>query len=154
MIMADRVMLPQDPEARSGGYELIDHTADIGIRVRGDTRRALFTHAGLALFDLIADRRRIRPTETRQVKITGIDPSDLLVNWLRELLYFWTGEARLVGSLVITSFAEREMWGTVSTAPYDPGCHEIRHDIKAVTYHRVEVRRMSAGWVAEVIFDV
>jgi SHS2 domain-containing protein len=144
----------QDPEADFGGYELIDHTADMGIWVWGKTKSALFTHAGLALFDLITDRRQVDPTVTEQVKVSGIDSSDLLINWLRELLFFWTGETRLVGSVEVTSFADTEMTGRVSIASYNPGRHEVRHDIKAVTYHQVAVRRMSERWEAEIIFDV
>ncbi len=154
MIMADRVIPPPDPEERSGGYERIDHTADIGIRVWGDTRRALFAHAGNALADLITDRRKVCPTHTEQVNVTGIDLTDLFINWLREILFFWTGDTRLVGTVAVTSVADTEMTGWVSMASYDPNCHVIHHDIKAVTYHQIEVRHMPEGWVAEVIFDV
>ncbi len=153
-MMIDRVMPPQDPEEHSGHYELIDHTADIGIRVWGDTRCALFSHAGLALFDLITDRRQVCSTYTEQISVTGIDLTDLFVNWLRELLFFWTGDLRLAGSMDIISMTDTAMTGNVALALYDPDRHVIRNEIKAVTYHQVSVRRLSERWLAEVIFDV
>ncbi|WP_372677732.1 archease [Desulfosarcina sp.] len=42
----------------------------------------------------------------------------------------------------------------VSTDRYQPGRHEILHEIKAVTYHQIEVSRTTNGWQAMVVFDV
>jgi len=68
-------------------YTLIDHTADIGIDVVGATLRELFTNAAFALFDIITDLSKVECTAEYNIKISGIDREQLLVNWLTELLY-------------------------------------------------------------------
>jgi len=135
-------------------YELIDHTADIGIRVWGENQKALFANAGQALFDLITDKKVVEAKNTEQVKVTGTDIIDLMVNWLRELLFLWTGKERLVHSVYIESLSDTEIIGRVMVEPFDSNRHVIRQELKAVTYHQAEVKPVSDGWVAEVIFDV
>ena len=136
------------------GYELIDHTADMGIRVWGENQKVLFVNAGQAMFDLITDKKMVEAKNTEQVKVTGNDIIDLLINWLRELLFLWTGKERLVHSVYIESLSDTEIIGRVMVEPFDSNRHVIRQELKAVTYHQAEVKPVSGGWVAEVIFDV
>jgi len=136
------------------GYELIDHTADMGIRVWGENQKVLFVNAGQAMFDLITDKKMVEAKNTEQVKVTGNDIIDLLINWLRELLFLWTGKERLVHSVYIESLSDTEIIGRVMVEPFDSNRHVIRQELKAVTYHQAEVKPVSDGWVAEVIFDV
>ena len=72
-------------------YTLLDHTADMRICVSGTGPADLFKNAGLALFDLITRPERLKTREVIEVAVTGDDPADLMVNYLRELLYLWTG---------------------------------------------------------------
>ena len=77
-------------------YTLLDHTADLRIRITGDSQADLFQNAGLALADLICDPDTLTPEETITIDIAGDDPADLMVNYLRELLYQWTGNEKLI----------------------------------------------------------
>ena len=135
-------------------YELIDHTADMGIRVWGENQKALFANAAQAMFDLITDHGMVEADNTEQVKVMGIDIVDLMVNWLRELLFFWTGKERLVHSIHVESLSDTEIIGRVMVDFFDSNRHVIRQELKAVTYHQAEVKPVSDGWIAEVIFDV
>ncbi len=135
-------------------YTLLDHTADLRIRVRGDDPADLFKKAGLALFDLITRSERVEPREVIEVTVTGDDPPDLMVNYLRELLHLWTGNEKLVNLIDIVDISDTAVSARVSTDPYQPGRHEILHEIKAVTYHQIEVSRTEDGWQATVVFDV
>ena len=88
------------------------------------------------------------------MEITGSDIIDLLINWLRELLFLWTGKERLVHSIQVESLSGTAINGRVMVDSFDSNRHLIRHELKAVTYHQAEVKPVSSGWVAEVIFDV
>ena len=68
-------------------YEVLDHTADLGIKVTGATLSDLYVNAGLALFDLITSINENIDEEELTISVSGEDEADLLVNWLRELLY-------------------------------------------------------------------
>jgi len=135
-------------------YTLLDHTADLRIRVSGTNLADLFENAGLALSDLITVPDRLEPREVVEVTVSGDDPADLMVNFLRELLYLWTGDEKLVKLIDIVKISDCAVSALVSTDSYAPERHEIFNEIKAVTYHQIEVGRVADGWQAMVVFDI
>lgn len=135
-------------------YSLIDHTADIGIRVTGTDLKDLFITAGEAMFDQIIDRSLVPGRKEKHLRITGMDRHDLLINWLRELLEIWTIDGGLVRTAAIAEMDETHIRATAFHDDYDPEIHEILKDIKAVTYSGVSVDPTPGGWEATVIFDV
>jgi SHS2 domain-containing protein len=135
-------------------YQLIDHTADFGIQVAGEDLAALFTNAGLALFDLLSDATEREGADKQAVCVKGADWPDLMVNWLRELLYLYAGEEKLVRTIQVESLVEAEISATVTFDFFDPACHEIKNEIKAVTYHQISVDPTPHGWAARIIFDM
>jgi SHS2 domain-containing protein len=138
----------------SKAYILLDHTADLRVRVSGTDPADLFKNAGLAMFDLITRPDRLKPREVIEVAVTGDDPADLMVNYLRELLFLWTGEEQLIKSIEIVNISGTAVSARVSTDCYQPERHEILHEIKAVTYHQIDVSHTTDGWEAKVVFDV
>lgn len=135
-------------------YELIDHTADFGIHVFGEDEKELFQNAALAMFDLIADYEKSEGTAEIQVRITGNDWPDLMVNWLRELLYLWNGEEKLIQSIQIDSVVENEIVAAIRWEAFRPELHSLKNEIKAVTYHQIQAGKVNHGWEAVIIFDV
>jgi len=135
-------------------YELIDHTADFGIHVVGKGPGELFARAAYALFDLITDMAVLEGRNKRKLTVTGSDWADLMINWLREILFFWNGKDRLVKRTDIMSIAENKLSATIYYDRYDPDRHAIKLEIKAVTYHQVQVTSGPAGWESRVIFDI
>ena len=135
-------------------YQLIDHTADIGIKASGETLEDLFETAAEAMFDQIVDTRRLKGLARSRLEVTGIDREDLMISWLRELLFLWNGREMLVKRAAIKAISETALSAVVIYDPYDPQTHEILTDIKAVTYHGIRVEKSEAGWESTVIFDV
>jgi SHS2 domain-containing protein len=88
------------------------------------------------------------------VKVSGDDWPDLMVNWLREVLFFWSGKEKLVKKALILSLSENELTAKIDFDPYVPGHNVIKAEIKAVTYHQIHVGSGPSGWEAKVIFDV
>jgi SHS2 domain-containing protein len=135
-------------------YTLVDHTADIGIHVIGDSLKSLFTDAALAMFEQITDISKLEGRNKKQMSVTGLDRHDLLINWLRELLSFWTIDVQLVKQVEILELDETRIKADVIYDFYTPGTYDINKDIKAVTYYGVSVDQIADGWEATVIFDV
>jgi SHS2 domain-containing protein len=135
-------------------YTLLDHTADLRVRVAGKDLAELFQNAGLALFDLMVDSDAKTTVESIELNVTGEDLPDLLVNFLRELLYLWTGHEKMVTMVHVTHLSDTTVSAQVNTDRYMPQRHRIRHEIKAVTYHQIEVTPIQDGWVAVVVFDI
>ncbi|MCD6082920.1 archease [Candidatus Aerophobetes bacterium] len=135
-------------------YELIDHTADIGVKVRGKSVGELFENAAYAMFDLIADLDRVEKREVLEVEIEGEGMDELLADWLRELLYKFNGERHLLKDFKIEEIDQKSLKARVRGEKLDLSRHSLKMEIKAVTYYGLEIKRTSEGWQAQVIFDV
>ena len=135
-------------------YKLIDHTADFGIQVFGANSQELFTNAALALFDVITETDMLKSLDSCNIKASGEDWSDLMVNWLREILYLWNGKEMLVKAVQILSLSEKKISAKIYFDAYMPDRHIINTEIKAVTYHQIQVKSSPSGWEARVIFDI
>lgn len=135
-------------------YECIDHTADMGIRIFGKNLPELFSNAALALSELLIDCPFDSKTETRTISINNTDWETLLISWLRELLYIWAIEKRYVIRVRRIALSEYRLTAQIDFGYYEPGTCALRHDIKAVTYHQIEVTPVENGYQARVIFDV
>jgi SHS2 domain-containing protein len=135
-------------------YRLIDHTADFGIHVFGTDLKNLFSTAAFAMFDLIVDIKSLKGSDESSLNVKGVDLPDLMVNWLRELLYLWNGKEKLVESIDIISITENELAAKIKFDSFDPTRHSIKNEIKAVTYHQIQVNQVADGWESKIIFDV
>ena len=135
-------------------YRLIDHTADFGIHVFGDDLTALFANAALATIEQITDIKKIKASRTINISADGRDWADLMINWLREVLYCWNGYELLPGGVDIEKIFPHRIEARIGVEPFDPDRHFIRQEIKAVTYHQIRVDKVSEGWEARIIFDV
>ena len=139
-------------------WEVLDHTADTGVVVTAGDRESLFVEALRALTDCVTRVERVRALERRAVRLAADDAELLLVEWLGEALFHLDTEAFLAGDarVAITDGAggalalEGEMVGET----HDPGRHPHKLEIKAITYHALEVTETAAGWRATVIFDI
>ena len=130
-------------------YELIDHTGDIGVVARAATLEELFAECARAMFDVLAGASAPSPSGTDAFPVAGADPAEELRDFLSELLYRFSAEHRMY-----VAFSPKP--GAVDAAwePYDTVRHPLRTELKAVTYHQLEVVRDGAGWRGRVIFDV
>ena len=135
-------------------YKLIDHTADFGIHVFGSDPQKLFANAAHALFDMITEAVSLKTVETTSIRVFGEDWADLMVNWLRELLYLFNGDDKLVKQVRILSLSESELSASIQLDVFDPDRHVVKAEIKAVTYHQIQVFGGPDGWEAKIIFDV
>ena len=135
-------------------YTLLDHTADLRIRVTGSDMADLFANAGMALADLICDPQTLTAQDPTILHASGDDPADLLVNFLRELLFQFSGDERLIKAIQILDISDTALTARLATDRYTQARHTLRHEIKAVTYHQVAVEATGDGWQATVVFDI
>lgn len=135
-------------------YRLLDHTADLGVEFFGSTPEQLFANAAHGLAELLCEPETIQPARSLMMAIDGEDWPDLMVNWLRELLFIWNGRRGLWLSPAIDSLTPNRLEVEIRLDSYDPDRHRIRREIKAVTYHDIQVTHGDDGWKAKVIFDV
>ncbi|MDH3974632.1 MAG: archease [Deltaproteobacteria bacterium] len=135
-------------------YNLFDHTADLGMEFFGGSGEELFLSAATGLFDVITDLEKVKAVEKVSVSAEGIDGEDLLVNWLRELLYFHQVKGMLLKKFVITRMEATSIEGYAKGEFFDEKRHVIKKEIKAVTYHDVAIEEKDGQWMARVVFDL
>lgn len=137
----------------TASFEVIDHTADVGIVARGRDLAELFATAARGMFSLIIPAGGIEPRERRTVTVEAEDVEGLLVAWLNELLVILNGDAYLPADFLVEEIAETRLRAVLPGEPVDPRRHAFRLDVKAATYHMLEITH-NGGWSARVIFDV
>jgi SHS2 domain-containing protein len=135
-------------------YEVFEHTADLGIRVRAATLDALMADAGRGLFAVIAgDLAQIRPAIEESFTVAGTDPVWLLHDWTSELLAVFDTRRLLLSDFAVDVDA-LGLRAIARGEPFDPARHVLAHEIKAVTWHMLDVRHGPTGWEAEFIVDI
>ena len=135
-------------------YEFINHTADLGIRVRGNSLRQLFERAAWAMFDILVELKGVKLKETVEIEIKGEHLEELLADWLRELLYKFNGEEYLFKKFEVEELNKQGLKAKVKGEKLDLSRHQLKTEIKAVTYHGLEVKKKGNIWETQVIFDV
>jgi len=135
-------------------FEILDHTADIGLVVYGDDLKALFENAGEGFFHIITDLRKVKRRIERPITLGGESLDRLIVDWLNELLYLHDVQNLLFKAFEVTSVGEGGLRAAVKGEPFQEGVHVIKTEVKAVTYHKIEVRQKNGHWRAQIIMDL
>lgn len=139
-------------------FETFEHTADLGLRVVGDSLNDLFADAAVGLTSLIvAEVGSVAASQQRTLAITSPDREYLYFDWLSELLFFFESEGWLTtrASVEVTGNSLR---GVVLGEVFCEERHRRSHEVKAVTYHELSVTPLERDgkqfWTAEVIVDI
>jgi SHS2 domain-containing protein len=136
------------------GYELVDHTADVGVRAWAPQPAGVFEEAAKGMFSLICDPMTIDREETIEVAVEAAQPDQLLVAWLNELLYRFESSRLLPVDFEVTAFDGRHLRATVHGEPLDPSRHAICGGVKAATLHELSLTSGPTGSEAFVLLDV
>ncbi|GAC1450162.1 MAG: archease [Isosphaeraceae bacterium] len=140
-----------------GTVETFDHTADVGLRIKGADLDDLFRTAAEGLFDyVVANRNDVRITLHESVELVADSTIDLLVLWLNELIYRCETQHVLYNEFTLRVDEEgRSLLGEIGGESIDRERHVLDHEVKAVTHHALDLRwEEGGGWVAEVILDI
>jgi SHS2 domain-containing protein len=137
-------------------YEIIEHTADIRVRIYGKTIKGLFKNAALALFHLIVDYKPKSKKET-EIKLEAQSYEELLINWLNELISAFYAYKFLPANLKISIKENKDYFSLdakIKGEDFNPYENKIiKAEVKAATYHNLKIEKNN-GFSAEIIFDV
>ncbi|MGC8970876.1 MAG: archease [bacterium] len=137
-------------------FELIEHTADIGLIAYGKSKEELFENAGEGLFSIITDLSKVFPIEKFNISTTAEDLENLFICWLNELIYFWEVNRILVSRFKVDIKDDALLEAVIYGERFDHNKHTIEHGVKAVTYYefKLEYDHTKKIWTAKVIIDV
>ncbi|MCM8783955.1 MAG: archease [Candidatus Omnitrophica bacterium] len=135
-------------------YRLISHTADLGIEVYGRSLEEIFLNSAYALFDLITELERVSAKDKIELTIASEDQNELLINWLRRLHSYYAIDEYLFRNFQILQLTSNEIKGFAEGEKFNPQRHILKKEIKAVTYHQIEIRKKENLYTTQIIFDV
>jgi len=131
-------------------YYEIEHTADWAIRVRGATLPELFVNAATGMYGLMADLAAVTPGLERAIAVKGVDAEALLVNWLNELVYHTEIDGEVFCEFHVASLEPTHLR---ATARGSRGI-QLKKQIKAVTFHNLQIISTDTGYEVTLVFDV
>jgi SHS2 domain-containing protein len=135
-------------------YRIVEHTADIGIHVEASDLNGLLADAARGLFAIIVDNvDEIQPHHSVELQVSGTQPDFLLLDWLSELLMQFELEKLLFNRFEVV-YDGRLLKGVAWGEPVDTSRHRLLHEVKAITYHGLQVTCGSEGCTADVIVDI
>ena len=134
-------------------FEVIDHTADVGIIAYGRSLEELFANAAEGMMHFLIDPASVRPVEQRTMTVDADDREGLLINWLNDLLVLLNADGFVPVRFIVPEMKDTRLRADVSGEPVDPARHRFRLDVKAATYHSLEIGKNEV-WHARIIFDV
>jgi len=138
-------------------FEFFDVTADVGFRAHGQDISDAFANAAQAMFEVMTNTSQVKQTVKREIIVESEDEKALLYDWLSELLFIHDYEG-LVFSKFAVSIKQKdpetfnlhaEVWGE----KFNQDTHEIRDEVKAVTFHLMEINKGENRCTLQVIVD-
>jgi SHS2 domain-containing protein len=135
-------------------YELIDHTADIGVKAYGKTLSEAFENVAKAMFAIITDNSEIESIGQYIIELEAPDFEQLVVDWLSDLLFLNSAKNLVFGFFKVEiNEKEKKLSAKVFGEKFNISKHKIGAEIKAVTYHMLEVKNKKPIYV-QVLFDI
>jgi SHS2 domain-containing protein len=133
-------------------YELIEHTADMGLAAYGKDLPEAFANAAYGMFSIMAELDNVKETESRRVEINEDNEATLLFEWLNSLLYYFDVEMLIFKRFDIAEFNEKRLVAQCYGEKYDPARHRLKTAVKSATFHMLKIDREKNR--VQVIFDV
>jgi SHS2 domain-containing protein len=134
-------------------FEILNHTADVGIIAYGSNINEAFANAAKGMFSLITELEDVEETEHRDIELTAPDQESLLVEWLNELIYLFDVENMLFKRFDIIQLSNTHLKARSYGHKVDSSKHKLKMGIKAVTYHMLKIDK-SDGSRVQVLFDI
>jgi len=135
-------------------YEILEHTADIRVKIKGKNLKDLFRNAGLAIFQISTQKLATTDDKIKNLSIKqkADNLDELFINWLNELLSLSAVKGLIFEDLKIGKINANSIEAVVSGS--DIKNYKVNTEIKAATYHELKIEKSKSAWQAEVIIDV
>ena len=134
-------------------FEIINHTADVGIIAYGADMNEAFANAARALFSLITELDDVEEVVHRDIELTAPDQESLLVEWLNELIYLFDAENIIFKRFDVTQLSQTHLKARSYGHKVDSAKHKLKTGVKAATYHMLKIDKSNGGKV-QVLFDI
>ncbi|MFQ5807782.1 MAG: archease [Phycisphaerae bacterium] len=136
------------------GFELFDHTADIGVRVFASSLPELVRPAGEGLYAVIGELVPAGEPRAARFDFRDHDPPFLLRDYLAELLLLFECDRRIMTTLDVEAFWAGRLAVAGESRAVNKASSLFHHEVKAITYHELGIRSRPGGYEATYIVDI
>ncbi|ENN95869.1 hypothetical protein J422_05464 [Methanocaldococcus villosus KIN24-T80] len=136
-------------------FDYFETTADIGVIAKGKSLEEAFREAAKGLYNIMVDIDKVNKSEVVEIEVEGEDLEELLYNFLNELL-FYTDTKNIVFSDFDICIRKNNKY-YLNCKAYGEKIkreHNIKEEVKAVTYHKMEIKKDSDGYKIRYIVDL
>lgn len=141
-----------------GGYEILDHPADMGLSVWASSQKELFIECIRALGSVLVDSETVEARHDKLVNIQARDPEQGLYKLLSELLFLFDAEKFLTAGVTIDDLSfdggSFQMKIRLSGERFEKGKHQLKTYVKAITYHQLELAEDNGIFRARIFLDI
>jgi SHS2 domain-containing protein len=131
----------------------VDHSGDVGIEAWGDDEVEALENATLGLFSLMV-YPGVSAAVERALEVQADNDEDMVVDWLSEVIATASTNAEVYSEVRIERAGPHSVRGVIRGERIDSGRHQLRLEVKAATYHGLEVDRSGDGCRVRVVFDL
>jgi SHS2 domain-containing protein len=141
----------------SRSYKFIDHTADIAAEISGSSLEELFAAGAEALLDSLVDEQNFEADDLLDIELSASSKEELLITFLNELNYLLINKKWLCSSIqlmkIFNDIDGCELSVELKGIKFKKDI-QLKHEIKSVTYHQVEIIERDGNYSTLVVFDI
>jgi len=135
-------------------YDIVDHTADIGIRAYGKSLEELFVNAAYGMFDIIADLDGLKTSTSVKINLKAPNAEELLITWLDELIYNFYTKQIIFSEFKIAHLTNTNIKAEAFGKHIGDNRSRLNTEIKAATYHDLKIEEKNKNYQVQIIFDI
>jgi SHS2 domain-containing protein len=135
-------------------FVILEHPSDLGIEAHGSSMEEMFRNAAHGFMSVVAGTSKIESRENRLIELQAIDREILLVRWLTEILYLYDAEKYLTADVQFETLSDTFLKANLFGETYNHSKHELKLDVKAITYHQLEIEEHDGDWTGRIFLDV
>ena len=135
-------------------------TADVAVEVQAKTLNQLFTDAGMAVAEQSANPKTVKPKIKKEIVLKETNLEKLLFNFIEELIFIKDSECMVFNKFkgaVKQGEKECTLHAVVYGDTINQKTQELHTDVKAITLHLFEIKKMKKpqqGWRAFFVLDI
>jgi SHS2 domain-containing protein len=135
-------------------FKILEHPSDLGIEAHGNSMEELFQNAAHGFMSVVAGTSKIASRQNRSIELQASDRENMFVRWLTEILYLYDAEKFLTADANFEILTDTLLKANLLGEQYDCSKHELKLDVKAITYHQLKVEDHGGDWIARVFVDI
>ena len=146
-----------EPNSAIPKFKYLDHTSEAKFQAYGKTLEEAFSHAVLAMFNLLTETKKVKPILKKEIEIKASKLDTLLFDFLDQFVILLDTEGLIISNVVSLKITKKfEMYTLKAIVTGDSyKAYDVHGSLKAITYNDMVIKEQKNGlWVVQVVVDI